>query len=377
MYFYKDIKNMTRAFGVGCFHFGYRRKAPFEFTVSDFMTELEKALGSVQSIGEISATYSESFDYSVNVEDEWKSLGDGHLFPHILFLRVDFSVFIPARIQDIIIPGESISNLTTTERFRVSIRHGFYGPVSYIECINPREECDPSSAVRLLREYMSKEFSKLDSSVTFEFLGPSPFHADFYVQGDEAEDSEIRMEELKQRGYNRINFFHDSSSKPDEVLEFVLDELTHELDLYYDIVRRRVEMMGKGEQLVEEWSKLQMTVEQMPAFWKVPAKIKLHRAARNLVLKVLTLKAEFAVNEREIARAVDDNYRKGTVIYMEKYVRNEAEELLNYPLDSILAWAQHIEQGSFKQTEIIAVVLSAIGGGIVASIATTLLSSGK
>lgn len=368
---------MNRAFGVGCFHFGYRKLAPFKFTASDFVKEVETALGSVQSIGDISATYDKDYDHVLTIEDEWKSLQDGHLFPHILFFNVDFSVFIPARIQDSIFPGESMSELTTTEKFRVSIRHGFYGPVSYIECIDPQEECDPSSAVRLLREYMSKEFAKLESSVTFEFLGPSPFHADFFIQGGDTGDSEIRMEEIKQRGYNRIVFFHDSTSEPEEVLEFVLDELSHELDLYYKIERIRVEMMNKGEELVEEWLKLQTTAEKMPAVWKVPARIQLHSAARNLVLKVLTMQAEFAVFEREIARTVDETYRKGAETYMEKYVRNEAEGLPTYPLDSILAWAQHIEQGSFKQTEIIAVVLSAIGGGIVASIATTLLSSGK
>ena len=326
------------------------------------MTELRAALGSVQSIGDMSALYDEKYDYTSTIEDDQLSLREGVLFPYISFLNVDFTVFIPARIQDSIFAGESISKRTTTEKFRVSIRHGFHGAVSFVECIDPQEECDPSSAVRLLREYMAKEFSKSASSVTFEYLGPSPFHADFFVQGGETDGNEIRMNELEQRGYNRITFVHDPSSEPGEVLEFIQNELSHELDLYYEIQRRTVEMIRNGDRLVEEWSQLQATVERMPALWKVRARLQLHRAARNLVLRALTLQAEFAVIERQSARDVDETYRNGGATYMEGYVRDRVERLPKYPLDSILAWARHIEEGSFKQTEIIAVVLSALGG---------------
>lgn len=45
--------------------------------------------------------------------------------------------------------------------------------------------------------------------------------------------------------------------------------------------------------------------------------------------------------------------------------------------NSILAWARHIEEGSFRQTEIIAVVLSALGVGIVGSFAMLLSPDGR
>lgn len=368
---------MTRAFGVGCFHFGYRKPTPFEFKASVFMQELRGALSSLPSISDLSATCEENYDYTAIIEDEQPSIADGGLFPYISFLYVDFSVFIPARVQDDLFPGESISNRTTTERFRVTTRHGFHGPLSFVECIDAREECDPSSAVRVLRAYMAREFSKSATPVTFETLGPSPFHADFFVEGGAADDDDVRMEEMEQRGYNRITFFHDPTSDSGEVLKFIQDELGHELDLYYDIQRRSVQMMREGDQLIEHWSQLQESAEKMPSLWNVRARLRLHRAARNLVLRTLSLQAEFAVKERQIARDVAETYRKGTATYMERYVRDRAQGMPTYPLDSILAWAQHIEEGSFKQAEIIAVVLSAIGGGIVGSLATLLSSGGR
>ena len=83
------------------------------------------------------------------------------------------------------------------------------------------------------------------------------------------------------------------------------------------------------------------------------------------------------MTERQVARDIAETYRKGTATYMENYVRDRAQRLPTYPLDSILAWARHIEEGSFKQTEIVAVVLSALGGGIVGSLATLLSSGGR
>lgn len=368
---------MNRAFGVGCFHFGYQKPTPFEFKASTYIEELRTALGSLQSIGDLSATCEENYDYTATIEEDQLSIKDGGLFPYISFLEVVFSVFIPARVQDDTFPGESISARTTTEKFRVTTRHSFHGPVSFVECVDAEEECDPSSAVRLLRVYMSRQFSKVTSAVTFEALGPSPFHADFFIQAGASDMDEIRMEEVEQRGYNRITFFHAPSADSGEVLESVQYEIGHELDLYYDIQRRSVEMMRKGDELIATWSQLQETAEIMPPLWNVRARLQLHRAARNLVLRALTLQAEFAVEERQIAHEIAETYRKGTPTYMEKYVRDRAERLPTYPIGSVLEWARHVEEGSFKQAEIIAVVLSAIGGGIVGSLATLLSSGGR
>ncbi len=112
-------------------------------------------------------------------------------------------------------------------------------------------------------------------------------------------------------------------------------------------------MMREGDRLIEGWSKLQATAERMPSLWDVRAKLQLHRAARNLVLGTLSLQAEFAVTERQIARDVAETYKKGTATYMENYVRDRAVRLPTYPLEPILAWARHIEEGLLSRPRLL------------------------
>lgn len=366
----------SHAFGVGCFHFGYCGEIPFKFETSRYVDDLKRALHSLPSLSNLEVSFEETLAQSATISEAPGRLRDGELFPYVSFLSISFRLFIPLRLQDELFPDEIMSSQTTTQNFNVSIRHGYHGPIAFIECADVGDQCSPSSSVRLLREYLKREFAKLSTPVSFEFIGPSPFHANFFTEEADLSGDEVVLVEVKNRGYNDLVFQHKKRDSSREVLDFIYDELCHELDLYYDIQRRAVRMMRKGNALVQEWQALQALSETNIRAWNLKARLSLHRGARQLVSRSYTLQAELDMEEKQVSRDIAETYGNGVDVYMEAAVRRLGSGLPIFPVETILRWAQHLEEGSFKQAEIAAVMLSAIGGGVVGSLVTLIGSKG-
>lgn len=301
---------------------------------------------------------------------------DGDYFPPVMGLEITFTLFIPFRVQSELFPNEPAGMRTTTEKFRVTVRDSFHGPSSFVECIGATSECSPSDSVRLLRVYLEREFKKLATPVSFEFLGPSPFHANFFLQPGGNEEHGLEFEETKQRGYNDLIFKYNEKQSVDEVLDDLFDELCDELGLFYEIQRRAVSLMKAGDSLTANWQTLQTITTPSPGLLDVWSRIRIHRDAQALVSDAYTLQAQYSVEEQQVQRDIASTYEKGTTTYLEGHVCDRSEKLPVYPVESIIKWAEHVVGSSLKQTEIAAVVFSAIGGGIVGSVLTSLMSSG-
>lgn len=367
----------TRAFGVGCFHFGYRKSVPFDFSTAQYSDDVRTALASLSSLSELEISFDEQFATSFVVSEALPVLMDGDYFPRVIHLAVSFTLFIPHRVQAELFPDEPGAMRTTTEIFRVSLQDTFHGSATFVECVGATEDCSPSDAVRLLREYLTREFSKLSTDVTFKYLGPSPFHANFYLRPALTEGHDLLMEETKKRGYNDLIFSYNPAASTDDVLAFLYDELADELGLFYDIQCRAVRLMRLGDGLTSEWLELQSLTERHPPIHHLRTRMRIHSEAQAIVSHAYTLQAQLAIEERQVERDIASTYDKGTPTYLDAYVRARTERLPTYPVDSILKWAEHIEESSFKQAEIAAVVLSAIGGGVIGSVATLLASRGS
>lgn len=370
--------NPNRAFGVGCFHFGYRKAVPYRFSVSDYVSDVKKALSSLSSLSELEVSFFEELCEPFEVADKAPSLlDDGDYFPGIMGLTITFTVFIPFRVQSELFSNESVEMQTTTEIFRVSVRDSFHGPFSFVECIGATDLCSPSDSVRLLRVYLEREFEKLATPVSFEYLGPSPFHADFFLRPGEATlDQSFVLEETKRRGYNDLVFKYSQNQSPDKALDDLLDELSSELSLFYEIQRRAVRLMHAGDNLTANWQALQSIATPSIGLFDVRSRIRVHREAQALVSDAYTLQAQYAVEEQQVQRDIASTYEKGVATYLEKYICDRSEKLPMYPVESIVKWGEHVVGSSLKSAEIAAVVLSAIGGGIIGSLLTSLMPRG-
>jgi len=105
------------------------------------------------------------------------------------------------------------------ERFRVEITYDDEFPVTFISPIGDLEDIENgfSDAVPIVREFMLSKCGKSDG-VRFVCMGPSPFHAEFYLKMSEGEE---KIEIKRSLGYDDIVY----------TTHYGMDEDLHEFKL--------------------------------------------------------------------------------------------------------------------------------------------------
>jgi hypothetical protein len=292
-----------RVFGVGCFHFGFRPQLPFQFRPERYIEALGTALKSLPSINKLSIDYDESFTQDVHVDSAPPVLNSGEgYFPVISFLRIQFSIDIPFSVQEEVLESTGGGRIGT-ENFSVRMFDTFYGPVTFIECVNAPAECFPADAVRLLRLYLKREFKRIEGPITFEYIGPSPFHADFVLRGNPQVDGGFSSQIIPRRGYDQVVFKCRSTMPSDDDLESLYDELDNEVGLFYSIQCRNVTFMTRWSNLVEEWERLRGLVEKKVRVIDISHRIEIHRASNKLISNAYSFGAELDIVRRNMTRA--------------------------------------------------------------------------
>ncbi|HWR75691.1 MAG TPA: hypothetical protein VN283_00600 [Thiobacillus sp.] len=366
-----------RVFGVGCFHFGYRQQVPFQFRTERYIEALSAALKSLPSVNKLSIDHDENLKQEYHVESATATLNSGEgYFPVVSFLRINLSIYIPFRVQEEVLESTGGGSIGT-ENFSILMLETYYGPVTFIECLNAPVECSPTDAVRLLRMYLKREFKKIEGPITFEYLGPSPFHADFLLRGNPQFDGEFSSQIMPRRGYDQVIFECGTEGLPsDDDLESLYDELDGEVGLFYSIQGRNVAFMKRWSSLVKEWERLRELVEKKVRVINITHRIEIHRASKQLISDAYSFGAELDIARQDREQEMTNEYDKGTPIYLDKFVRRKAEMLPQYPVATVLGWAQHVNEASFKQAEIVAVIFAGLIGGVVGSLVTASMGSG-
>jgi len=247
------------SFGVGCFHFGIRRSLPLTLKGTEYLEELRNRLEGIPNVDHIVVdSYGISESDTTEVNEPLTSIEEGYNFfpPPASGFDVSFEIYIPHRIQDQLAPFDR-KVFTCTERFRVYIRNPYFFPIAFVEAIEPSGDCQPSDAVVVVREFLQKHFDQLEQDgVGFDVLGPSPFHADFFLQagtGSEKgyDNSGFRFKPVYQRGYDRMIFFFDASlyGEIDEARESLFCELGEEIGVFYRLEHLNLMRMWQWQQL--------------------------------------------------------------------------------------------------------------------------------
>lgn len=123
--------------------------------------------------------------------------------------------------------------------------------MSYIECLSATEDTLPSTAVQVVREFLTKEIQKTETFLEYDFLGPSPFHANFYLnESDTAiESSSFTLNEIKSRGYNTLKFNYNANKfkNEDKALKELQEALADELSFFYQLNKDARFSLKNGE----------------------------------------------------------------------------------------------------------------------------------
>ncbi len=118
-------------------------------------------------------------------------------------------------------------------------------PVVAVQPLGVDEDADPSRAVVLVREFLAREIARSEQeAVTFDSLGPSPAHSDFYLlPGERPDDESDRFWriEYSRPAYHRYSYGYDPADfcQPPEVSVAFLLEAMNEFSIFYRLAQEK------------------------------------------------------------------------------------------------------------------------------------------
>ena len=371
------------SFGIGCFHFGLKEQYPLKFNGSEYIRELRETLELISNVNNIEIYCDDDFkNFSVPITQELPNIHSGiGFFPMPSFMIIEFEVYIPFRIQSQLHPWKASFLETFTEKFKISINYTFHLPVTFVEPLDPSDEPTPSDAVVVVRKFLEHEFKNVKSDhIQFEFLGPSPFHADCYIYPEESDgksevDWKLKSEIFSQRGYDRMIFYFNPTQfmNAEEAKEKIFDEISNEIGFFYYIVQTEVEK-------AHDWGKIQNLINQL-IFIQRSKGIKAFSTKiftlSKLIDETLTSLAEFESEELYFDNTNQKDYRDLFSMRegcFQPYIDKEINNRIVYPTKEMSRLISFFESRRTKAVESLVVLIAAILAGGVGALLTILLT---
>ncbi|MGY1879695.1 hypothetical protein [Pseudomonas reactans] len=373
-----------RAFGVGCFHFSIKDNIEHEITIQNYIDEVVKTLKKLTTASDVIVSFDEDIkDEKIDTTPPNPRIRSGEsCYPDIPFLNFSFKLYIPSRIQAELI-GLSEQHLdTTTENFKITIQHEWHGPVSYVECLSAREDCDPSTAVQVVREYLEKEILKIESFLEYDFLGPSPFHAKFYLRKNSknqtSEHPKFELNEIKTTAYNILNFEYNPEifDSEEQATEILKQTLADEISFFYEL-NKDANFSHK------KWMEIQETTYSILEHEEHKTKINLAKRAfekpklfRKAFKDIGLFKGHLIFTKGQTKISYSSIYNSGNAeTFLKDHIDRELSEHPVYPLNETSELIQYFDQKNSKTIELLTILSAGILGGIIGSTITTAFGS--
>jgi hypothetical protein len=365
-----------KAFGVGCFHFSIGNKKSATLKVGSYVEEVLYVLKSLPSISDIQCRFDEDVsEEEFDIVPPNPRLSNGEeCYPHIPFYHLEFSIYIPMRLQDDLSTGTSDTN---SEKFRISIQHHWHGPLTFVESIAATSDSRPSNAVQIVRNYLEKETDKINTYLNFDFLGPSPFHADFFlhIHENESENVEFVVNVNREPGYDEIFIKANSLNYSSEelALEKSYEALSQELAFFYKVQQKR-----SGQ--IDRWHNIQGSLHAILEFESTK---KLAPWYKRINLKSSLLSDAFTNTGLFKGQAIFDrgtiDSEYSAIYHSDKhrtYIKELVDEMISedpeYPVDQTAELLTYIDQKTSKTFELWVVLAAGVFGGLIGSIVTVL-----
>lgn len=258
--------------------------------------------------------------------------------------------------------------------------HDWHGPLSYVEPLEAGHESSPSTSVQVVRKYLFREFAKIETFLLADFIGPSPFHANFFFEfDDEAREEEetFSITIKKKPGYDNvaIRCSKEAFSSEEIALSALYDELAQEISFFYDLNRRQSGQI-KNWLEIEEVMHAILDFENESSKKKVKDKLFLRPKLFRRIFKDIGLfKGQSISDKSAIARFYNDIYGSGKhVAYLQHFIDREISESSEFPVNEAVELVRYFDQKTSKIFELSIVVFAAILGGLIGSVITVSFS---
>ncbi|MDQ0496790.1 hypothetical protein [Paenibacillus brasilensis] len=350
------------AFGVGCFHFGL--KAGTNTTIGEYFNEIQKTLESISNISEIDIEfYEEDYDLSesIFISSDNRGISDGgSLEPYLEDLKISFDIFIPKRIQEEL---KQIYDFFETERFRISINYTYYFPVVTVQLLDPlSNNVLPSSAVVLVREFLRKELSKIKSFIDFQVLGPSPFHADFFIKENDQIEKPFTISIVETKGYDQVVISCKDYINVEEGLKKILFETLDEFGFFY-------ELNHSDSVANRKWMVIEENLDTLVEIKKDGKQFK-NFFRTNKILNELFINIGYFEKDQIIYKSYIQKSKRNITHFI-LYVDREIDERVNYPTKQVTELIKLYENQKLNVYVMSATVIAAVSGGLLGALITT------
>lgn len=370
-----------KSFGVGCLHFSIKdNQLKKSITVKEYIDEITKTLEELSTISELDIYCSDDIvSELIELTDLNPKLQNGEAcHPFLDFFKLSFNIYIPYSLQAKTINTNEEYLDTYTENFKVTYLYNWYGPVSFIECLHPRIKPEGSTSVRIVREYLLKEVSDIDTFLEVDFIGPSPFHANFNLSLNEnINDDNFNLEYIKKEGYDELNFTGGLKYFDDEdsALDTLQQTLENELAFFYAIKVRQVKE-------IHDWKEIHDGLHLILDFETPKSKktfidkfVKRPKLFRDVFINIGLFKGQNIFNTNIHKTDYANIYtHSANQTYLKVLLDKEISESSSYPLNETIELLKYFDQKSSKTFELTVILVTTILGGVIGSLITLLFS---
>lgn len=353
----------TFSFGVGCFHFRYRSEFINNHPIKIWALAVEAFLSKYTNVNNIEIGLGERsfFRRSDNVP-----MSDGvGIYPWPVNAKISFEIFIPKRIQKEL----QIINHINQERFFVYIEYGNNLPVAYVW------SCDvylsrPSDAVVVVRKYMERYAPKDPTDIVFEFIGPSPFHANFFVSAS-SENDVFDAEVVARPGYNDIKvsappFFCSGKNEYKKIVcGIIQDEVGH----FYYVLQLKAVFMRRWTDIESDISFIAERAAKKQRYMNIYMLWKDRRRIDGCALSIAAFDIDWQRDKRDIELAVDQRKHCSGPNYLSEYIVEVVNEISGYPVEKTMKAIDIIERKNKNELQSAYIIAAAVLGMVGALLA--------
>ncbi|MEX3102591.1 MULTISPECIES: hypothetical protein [unclassified Streptomyces] len=311
--------------------------------------EVERVLNLIPSINDLKITGGRT-SFALFDTEGAERLDDLIHHPIPVYGAVTFTITIPSRVQSRLSPWGDISVGNKVEKFLVFIELDSDYPYTLI-IVSGDEIVRPTGAVVVVREFLQEELAKLGdaSSINLTTLGPSPFHAEFFVaEGDEGEAIAPGLKAHLRRGgksYGRCDFFYDPAEfeSPTHVLDVIRRKVGPEFAGFYRLtaeqVIKRFGMRVLTSQVEERVSSYR---ERGLASWF--RRVRTSRSTlRDIGLELLEIQMGMTKTQQNNAKLIEELETARGVVLFESQLKDKSELDYGSELDSLGAMLKLLE----------------------------------
>ena len=365
------------AFGVGSWEFGLNLNEPFHLNVHEYCDLLESELGTIASLTDLDINYDEDDAIEFSQKDFEHAGNVSAVFPGHSIFDFSFGLYIPLRIQRELL-GAYFEDGVGTENFLVYNRNVYHGWVCYVVLVDSQKDTTPSTAIRLVREYLKMQIRLISTKLVFRFVGPSPFHADFWIKSDKEKDQyreRFLCERIHGEGYSTITFrcCSDEFSSADDACRKSFGILDYEMDLFYQIHRNNIDQFDQWGHIAVSVDRMYDQIESTNGFKNIGTHIRSGGQLSKLHVALVRFESMHIHRIHQEDRSFSELYDGGRPTFLKSFVEASISGRPVFATKQTKDLVAYIEARRTKAIEWIVVVAAGLVGGIAGSIAALMV----